>query len=158
MIILLSLWTLAIHFQEYIDYYLKLLRFFLRNSYLFSLKCVFLSKNDKSPITKMNKPKSELGQFLRELRKKREETLHQVSKVTDIDSPMLSKIERGERLPTSEQLKRLAKFYKVPEASLKVMHTAEKILKEYGANETTYDAIQLVNEQLTPYAKKSKEK
>ena len=117
-----------------------------------------MSKNDKSPITKMNKPKSELGQFLRELRKKREETLHQVSKVTDIDSPMLSKIERGERLPTSEQLKRLAKFYKVPEASLKVMHTAEKILKEYGANETTYDAIQLVNEQLTPYAKKSKEK
>lgn len=106
----------------------------------------------------MNKAKSELGQFLKELRKKREETLHQVSKGTDIDSPMLSKIERGERLPTSEQLKRLAKFYKVPEASLKVMHTAEKILKEYGANETTYEAIQLVNEQLTPYAKKSKEK
>jgi hypothetical protein len=46
----------------------------------------------------------------------------------------------------------------VSEASLKVKHTAEKILKEYGANETTYDAIQLVNEQLTIYAKKSKEK
>ncbi|MEI7585979.1 helix-turn-helix transcriptional regulator [Runella sp.] len=102
--------------------------------------------------------KSELGQYLRELRKDRKETLHQVSKGTDIDSPMLSKIERGERLPTSEQLKRLAKFYKVSEASLKVMHTAEKILKEYGANETTYDAIQLVSEQLTSYAKKSKDK
>lgn len=106
----------------------------------------------------MNNLKSELGQYLRELRKEREETLHQVSKGTDIDSPMLSKIERGERLPTSEQLKRLAKFYKVSEAILKVKHTAEKILKEYGANETTYDAIQLVNEQLTTYAKKSKEK
>ena len=106
----------------------------------------------------MSDPKSELGQYLRELRKERKETLHQVSKGTDIDSPMLSKIERGDRLPTYEQLKRLAKFYKVSEASLKVKYTAEKILKEYGANETTYDAIQLVNQQLTPYAKKSKEK
>lgn len=106
----------------------------------------------------MSTPKSELGQYLRELRKERNETLHQVSKGTDIDSPMLSKIERGERLPTLEQLKRLSKFFKVSEASLKVKHTAEKILKEYGLNDTTYDAIQLVNEQLTPYAKKSKEK
>ena len=106
----------------------------------------------------MTSLKSELGQYLRGLRKERKETLHQVSKGTDIDSPMLSKIERGERLPTNEQLGRLAKFYEVPEASLKVKHTAEKILKEYGANEITYDAIQLVNEQLTTYAKKSKEK
>ena len=106
----------------------------------------------------MNILKSDLGQYLRELRKERAETLHQVSKGADIDSPMLSKIERGERLPTSEQLKRLAKFYKVSETSLRVKHTAEKILKEYGVNETTYNAIQIVNEQLIPYAKKSKEK
>ncbi len=106
----------------------------------------------------MNESKSELGQYLRGLRKKREETLHQVAKGTDIDSPMLSKIERGERLPTSEQLKRLAKYYNVSEASLKVKHTVEKILKEFGANETTYNAIQIVNEQLIPYAHKSKKK
>lgn len=106
----------------------------------------------------MNSLKSELGQYLREHRKERDETLHQVSKGTDIDSPMLSKIERGERLPTSDQLKRLAKYYRISETSLKVKHTAEKILKVYGANETTYDAIQLVNEQLTIYAKKSKDK
>ncbi len=110
----------------------------------------------KSPT--MSNFKSELGQYLRELRKGRDETLHQVSKRTDIDSPMLSKIERGERLPTAEQLKRLAKFYNVSEANLKVKHTAEKILKEFGANKITYDAIQLVNEQLTPYVNKSKEK
>ena len=104
----------------------------------------------------MTESKSELGQYLRKLRKEREETLHQVAIGTDIDSPMLSKIERGERLPTSEQVKRLAKYYKISEASLKVKHTAEKILKEFGANETTYNAIQLVNEQLMPYANKSK--
>jgi transcriptional regulator with XRE-family HTH domain len=106
----------------------------------------------------MNETKSELGQYLRGLRTKRKETLHQVAKGTDIDSPMLSKIERGERLPTSEQLKRLAKYYNLSEEGLKVKHTAEKILKEFGANETTYNAIQIVNEQLMPYATKSKKK
>ena len=99
-----------------------------------------------------------IGQYFRKLRNERKETLHQVAIGTDIDSPLISKIERGERLPTTEQLKRLSVYYNLSEEELRVKHTAEKILKEYGANETTYDAIQLVNEQLTPYAKKSKEK
>lgn len=104
----------------------------------------------------MDNLQSDLGKYLRELRKEKGQTLHQVSKGTDIDSPLLSKLERGERLPTLDQLKRLSKFYKVSEASLKVKHTAEKILKEYGANDITYLAIQLVNEQLAPYVKKFK--
>lgn len=106
----------------------------------------------------MNTSESSLGQYLRTLRKERKETLHQVSVGTDIDSPLLSKIERGQRLPTLVQLRSIAKFFKVSEASLKVKYTAEKILKQYGASDTTYAAIQLVNEQLTTYQKKSKEK
>jgi transcriptional regulator with XRE-family HTH domain len=99
---------------------------------------------------------SDLGQHFRELRTNKGETLHQVAKGTDIDSPMLSKIERGERMPTLEQLKRLSMYFKVSESDLKVMHTAEKIIKEFGANETTYEAVKMVEEQLTPYLKKTK--
>lgn len=102
----------------------------------------------------MSAKKTSLGQYLRELRKEKEETLHGVSKGTDIDSPLLSKIERGERLPTSDQLKRLSRFYKVAEASLKAKLAAEKIVKDYGLNDTTYDAIRLVEEQLVEYGKK----
>lgn len=97
---------------------------------------------------------SDLGKYLRELRQEKGQTLHQVSKVTDIDSPLLSKLERGERLPTSEQIKKLAKHYKVLEYDLKVKATAERIIKEYGVNDTTYEAVNLVMEQLTPYIKK----
>jgi len=106
----------------------------------------------------MKSHSSDLGQRFRELRKDKGETLHQVSKGTDIDSPMLSKIERGERMPTLEQLKKLCKYFKVSEADLKVMHTAEKIIKEYGVNETTYEAVRMVSEQIVPYLKKSKAK
>lgn len=101
---------------------------------------------------------SDLGQYFRKLRTDKGETLHQVSKGTDIDSPMLSKIERGDRMPTLEQLKKLCKYFKVSEADLKIMHTAEKIIKEYGINETTYEAVRKVEEQLTPYLKKRKVK
>ena len=97
---------------------------------------------------------SELGQYLRELRKDKGQTLHQVSVGTDIDSPLLSKLERGERLPTDEQIKKLAKYYKVAEINLKIKATAERIIKEYGVNDTTYEAVNLVMEQITPYIKK----
>ncbi len=106
----------------------------------------------------MQNSKSDLGQFFRKLRKEKDETLHQVSKGTDIDSPMLSKIERSDRMPTLEQLKRLCKYFKVAEADLKVMHTAEKIIKEYGVNETTYEAVRMVEEQITPFLKKIRAK
>ena len=99
---------------------------------------------------------SDLGQFLRELRKNNDQTLHQVSKGSDIDSPLLCKIERGERLPTAEQIKKLSKYYKISESELKVMVTAERIIKEYGVNHTTYDALNLVMEQITPYIKNEK--
>ena len=97
---------------------------------------------------------SDLGQYLRELRKEKVQTLHQISMAVDIDSPLLSKLERGERLPTAEQIKKLSKYYNVLESKLMVMATAEKIIKHYGVNETTYDAINLVKEQISPYLKK----
>jgi HTH-type transcriptional regulator, competence development regulator len=104
------------------------------------------------------KEKLELGNYLRELRKERNETLHQVSMGADIDSPMISKIERGERLPTLEQLNRLCKYFKVTETDLKVIYTAEKIIKEYGINEITFDAVQMVAEQINPYLNQNKTK
>jgi len=115
-----------------------------------------LSKYDKTMSDKKNQIKSELGQYLRDVRKERNETLHQVSQVTDIDSPMLSKIERGERLPTSEQIRKIAKHFKVPENNLHSKLTAEKILREYGANEVTLVAISIVKEEIVKYVKLKK--
>jgi len=72
---------------------------------------------------------------------------------TDIDSTILSKIERGERLPTIDQITRLADYYEISEESLKAQFIAEKIMKDYGFNNTTFNAIQLVREEFANYAK-----
>ncbi len=93
----------------------------------------------------------ELGQYIKSLRNEQNLTLHQVAKDTDIDMTMLSKIERGERLPTIEQVKRLASFFQLNENELLTKLTAEKIVKDYGINETTLNAVQLVEEQITNY-------
>lgn len=97
--------------------------------------------------------KSDFGQSIRNLRKERNLTLHQVAVGVDVDSPMLSKIERGERLATMEQAKRLAAFFEIDENHLLTRLTAEKIIKDYGANELTLNAVQMVQEQLLNYSK-----
>jgi HTH-type transcriptional regulator, competence development regulator len=99
---------------------------------------------------------TELGQYIKSLRNEQNLTLHQVAKDTDIDMTMLSKIERGERLPTIEQVKRIATFYQLNENELLTKLTAERIVKDYGVNETTLNAVQLVEEQITNYLSQKK--
>jgi len=97
-----------------------------------------------------------LGQYIKNLRNAQSLTLHQVSKNTDVDMTMLSKIERGERLPTQEQAKRIAIFFQVNEDELLTKLTAEKIIKKYGASEITLNAVQLVEERIEEYLKNEK--
>jgi transcriptional regulator with XRE-family HTH domain len=99
---------------------------------------------------------TELGQYIKSLRNEQNLTLHQVAKDTDIDMTMLSKIERGERLPTIEQVKRIATFFQLNENELLSKLTAEKIVKDYGINETTLNAVQLVKEQIANYLSQKK--
>ena len=93
---------------------------------------------------------------MRGLRTQHEKTLHEVSRATDIDSPLISKIERGERLPTLDQAKKFARYYKVSEKDLTIKLTAARIIREYGFTDTTYDAISLVKEQIVLYNKRKK--
>lgn len=99
---------------------------------------------------------SDVGDLLRTLRNQHEKTLHEVSRATDIDSPLISKIERGERLPTLDQVKKFAKYYRISEKDLTIKLTAARIIREYGFTDTTYDAVSLVKEQIVLYKKAKK--
>lgn len=77
---------------------------------------------------------------------------------TDIDVTLLSKFERNVRFPTDEQLERISKYLQISELELKSIVISNKIVKEYGINNTTRKAIQLVSEQLAPYFSKSKKR
>lgn len=96
----------------------------------------------------------EFGVFIRNLRHKKEVTLHQVAKETDIDSTILSKIERGIRFPTTLQLENLASYFQVEQELLQSKLIAAKIVNKYGLNETTFNALQIVKEEFQKYQKK----
>lgn len=90
------------------------------------------------------------------MRVDKNETLHQVAVSTNIDSTILSKIERGYRLPTADQVMMLSKHFKLSYDELQARLVAERIIKDYGLSKTTHDAIQIVQEELTGYQKKLK--
>jgi len=92
-----------------------------------------------------------IGSYIKYLRTERKKTLHQVAVDTNIDATLLSKIERSSRFATDEQLCKLAQFFGVPLENLQSKAIAEKIIKEYGLNETTINAIQLVQEEFITY-------
>jgi transcriptional regulator with XRE-family HTH domain len=93
----------------------------------------------------------DFGNRLKSLRSKRQETLHKVAVGTDIDMTLLSKFERRERMPTNEQLEKIARYFGIDLTRLTVELTAEKIVAEYGMNEITYEAANLVKEAFAEY-------
>lgn len=94
----------------------------------------------------------DLGSKLKNFRLEKKETLHKVAMGTDIDMTTLSKFEHKERMPTEEQLAKLARYFSVNTEELLAELTAEKIVYEYGINDVTYEALLMVMESFTEYA------
>jgi len=93
----------------------------------------------------------DLGGKLKNLRLDRKETLHVVAMGTNVDMTLLSKFERGERLPTIEQIERIAGYFGIDKKQLAVETTAGKILTVYGYNDVTYGAAMFVQEEMKRY-------
>ncbi|MGN6804250.1 MAG: helix-turn-helix domain-containing protein [Ginsengibacter sp.] len=68
-----------------------------------------------------------IGQIIRERRESKGLLLKQVSITLPIDIAVLSKIERGERNPTRDQLCKLADFLDLDKDQLIIKYMSEKI-------------------------------
>lgn len=98
----------------------------------------------------------DIGNILRNLRLSHNETLLKVTISTNIDTTILSKIERGDRLPTIEQLSKLANHFEIPLNDLTSKFIAQKIIMDYGINGNTLEALNLVKEKIIEYNKEIK--
>jgi len=74
----------------------------------------------------------DFGLRLRELRHERRETLEQVSEATGLSVAMLSRVERGERLPSPDSVEALAKHFGLPVEDLLSETIANRMLNRYG--------------------------
>jgi HTH-type transcriptional regulator, competence development regulator len=89
-----------------------------------------------------------LGEIIRIEREKRNLLLRQVGASVDVDQALISKFERGDRLPTKEQVIRLAKFYKLDENDLMAAWLADRIFLEVRNEKMALRAVQLVGEKI----------
>lgn len=89
-----------------------------------------------------------LGDILRVEREKRGLLLRHVGAELDVDQALISKYERGERIPTKEQVSRMAKFYKRDENDLMAAWLADKILNELKHEKMALRAVRMVEEKI----------
>ena len=69
-----------------------------------------------------------LGKRIKELREEQKLLQRQLAAILEIDTPMFSKIERGDRRAKREQVITLAQQFKVDESELLTLWLADKVL------------------------------
>lgn len=88
------------------------------------------------------------GDKIRIEREKRGLLLRNVGSAIDVDQALISKYERGERVPSKEQVIRLAKYYKINEDDLMAIWLADKIINELQNEKMALRAMKLAVEKI----------
>jgi transcriptional regulator with XRE-family HTH domain len=73
-----------------------------------------------------------IGTLFRQKREEKGLLVRQVAAVIEVDQAIISRIENNDRLPTKEQLLKLAGLYGLNQKEILSVWLAEKIMKEYG--------------------------
>ena len=91
-----------------------------------------------------------LGNKIKELRDKQEVLQRQLAAYLEIDTPMFSKIERGDRRAKRSQVVLLAKYFHVDENEMLTLWLADKVLDTLeGEHELCFDALDTAKAELT---------
>lgn len=93
-----------------------------------------------------------LGNRIKEVRAKLDVRQRQLADMLDIDVPMYSKIERGERRAKREQVVRLADFFNQDKTEFLSLWFADKILDAVESEDAiNLGAIKLARDRLLNY-------
>jgi transcriptional regulator with XRE-family HTH domain len=95
----------------------------------------------------------QFGERIRELREKKKLLQRQLAASLEIDTPMYSKIERGERTAKREQVTALAQLLDTKEEELLTIWLSDKIIENVGDETAALAALKHAQKELR---KKSK--
>ena len=89
------------------------------------------------------------GKKIRELRDENGVLQRQLAALLEIDTPMFSKIERGDRRAKREQVIKLAEYFHQDEKEMLTLWLADKVLDAVdGEQELCSQAIEVAQEQI----------
>jgi transcriptional regulator with XRE-family HTH domain len=121
-----------------------MLKTFLVYLLWFQFVFVFLPKIDKTIFVKMKN----LGDTLRELRENKALPLRTIAAYLDIDQAILSRIERGQRKATREQIVKLAEYFNVDENDLLIAWLSDKVVYEVADEQIALQALRVAEEKV----------
>lgn len=89
------------------------------------------------------------GKKIKELREERGLVQRQLSAALEIDTPMYSKIERGERKAKRSQIPIMAQMFEVAEKELLTVWLADKVLDTVeGEEEVKHEAVAYAQKEM----------
>lgn len=91
---------------------------------------------------------SVFGQKIRSLREEKKLPLRKVAEFLDLDQAILSKIERGQRNATKENVVKLSAFFNVKDDELMVQWLSERIVYQTGDDDIALRAIKLAEQHV----------
>jgi transcriptional regulator with XRE-family HTH domain len=105
---------------------------------------VSLPKIIKSIFIKMKS----IGNTLRELRENKLLPLRVVAAFLDIDPAIMSRIERGQRNASREQVVKLAEYFNVDENELLVAWLSDKVVYELAYEQNAIEALKVAEDKI----------
>lgn len=97
-----------------------------------------------------------IGEKIRELREGKGLLLRQLSAELEIDPSLLSKIERGDKRPTRDQVVLLSRIFKINEEELLVIYLSDKIVYELKDEQFALKAMHIAEEKISYLNKEKK--
>jgi transcriptional regulator with XRE-family HTH domain len=89
-----------------------------------------------------------IGQIIRSRREEQGLLLRQLAAKLDVDTAILSKIERSERKPTREQILKIAEIFAIDKDELLIQYLSEKIAYEIVDEDVAIETLQLAEEKV----------
>lgn len=99
-----------------------------------------------------------IGTTLRELREEKGLFLREVGAKLSLDPTILSKIEQDKRMPTKEQVKALAAFYKQQKKDVIIAWLSDKLFYEVQDEDLALQAMRVAEEKIRYNIKDKKRK
>lgn len=88
------------------------------------------------------------GEQVRELREEGKLSLREVAEKIGIDTSLLGKIERSERQPTKEQIKQVAKYFKLDEKEMLNEYLSDQIAYRILEEEADLDILKVAEKKV----------
>jgi len=95
-----------------------------------------------------------VGEMIRRLREEKGEPLRVLAAHLQVDQAVMSKIERGQRKPTKEQVEKLAKYFGADKKEMLIAWLSDRIVYEIEGESLAKEALKVAEEKIK-YQKKN---